>query len=83
MTDPDSNTTGWQAIETAPTDGERFIATARIMKTGTKEFLYWQTDVWRFDEGQFVTEADNGICFDDCEWWCPIPEYPVVVIDVR
>jgi hypothetical protein len=53
------------------------------MRTGTKEFLYWQTDVWRFDEGQFVTEADNGICFDDCEWWCPIPEYPVVVIDVR
>jgi len=69
---------GWQPIETAPQDGERFAAAARIVRTGTKEFLYWQTDVWWFDEGKFRTDADNGIWFDDCELWCRLPAYPVL-----
>lgn len=68
----------WQPIATAPQSGDRFIAIARIFRTGTKELLYWQTDVWRFDEGQFVTDADPGIWFEDCEFWCAIPAYPEV-----
>ena len=68
----------WQPIETAPQSGERFVAAARIVKTGTKEFLYWQTDVWWFDEGEFQTDADPGIWFDDCEIWLKLqlPEPP-------
>lgn len=72
----DQTETTWQPIATAPKTEERFIAAARILKTGTREFLYWQTDVWWFTEGEFKTDSDNGIWFDDCEIWSPIPPYP-------
>lgn len=68
----------WQPLPTAPQTGERFIAAARIFKRGTKELLYWQTDVWFFSEGRFETDGDPGIWFEDCEIWCAIPEYPEI-----
>lgn len=67
----------WRPIATTPPPQDKpFLAAVRILKTGTKEFLYWQTDVWKFNEGKFETDGDPGIWFDDCEIWCPIPEYP-------
>jgi hypothetical protein len=67
----------WQPIATVPPPQDKpFLAAAQILKTGTKEFLYWQIDIWKFDEGEFETEGDPGIWFDDCEIWCPIPQIP-------
>jgi hypothetical protein len=69
----------WQPIATAPQTGENFVAAARICRAGTKEVLFWQTDVWYFSEGEFKTEADPGLDFDECEIWCALPEYPASI----
>jgi hypothetical protein len=66
----------WRPISEAPQTGERFVAAARILRTGTRELLYWQTDVWWFDEGEFKTDSDNGIWFDDCEVCFTLPPPP-------